>query len=57
MAYGLLTDPTAPGHVYAGLSNGDVWHSANYGDAWEKLPLNLHRIERTLIMLKDGNEG
>ncbi len=52
MAYGLFTDPAAPGHVYAGLSNGDVWHSANYGDAWEKLPFSLGRINRMLIMLK-----
>lgn len=29
MPYALLTDPAAPGHVYAGLSNGDVWHSAD----------------------------
>jgi photosystem II stability/assembly factor-like uncharacterized protein len=52
MAYGLITDPTAPGHLYAGLSNGEIWHSANYGDAWQKLPVALRRINRTLIMLK-----
>lgn len=51
MAYALLTDPAAPGHVYAGLSNGDVWHSADYGDTWQKLPFNLGGIQRTLIML------
>ena len=27
MPYALLTDPAAPGHLYAGLSNGEVWHS------------------------------
>ena len=32
MAYALITDPAAPGHLYAGLSNGDVWHSTNHGD-------------------------
>jgi hypothetical protein len=51
MAYGLLTDPAMPGHVYAGLSNGDVWHSSNHDDAWEQLPFNLRSINRTLIML------
>ena len=50
MAYALLTDPAAPGHLYAGLSNGDVWHSTNYGDAWTQLPFNLKSIHRALIM-------
>ena len=51
MAYALLTDPSMPGHLYAGLSNGDVWHSTNYGDLWQHLPFNLKGIHRTLIML------
>ncbi|MGH2521458.1 MAG: WD40/YVTN/BNR-like repeat-containing protein [Anaerolineales bacterium] len=51
MPYALLTDPAAPGHVYAGLSNGDVWHSTDYGDSWAQLPFNLKAIQRTLIML------
>lgn len=51
MAYALLSDPEAPGHLYAGLSNGDIWFSADYGDAWEKLPFNMKGIHRTLIML------
>jgi hypothetical protein len=50
MAYALLTDPAAPGHLYAGLSNGDVWHSTNSGDAWTQLPFNLKGIHRVLIM-------
>jgi hypothetical protein len=49
MAYALLTDPGAPGHLYAGLANGDVWHSADYGDRWVKLPFNLDGIHRSLI--------
>jgi photosystem II stability/assembly factor-like uncharacterized protein len=51
MAYALITDPAAPGHLYAGLSNGDVWHTADYGDDWVKLPFNLGGIHRTLIMV------
>lgn len=51
MAYALLTDPLSPGHLYAGLSNGDVWHSADYGDSWQQLPFNLGRISRSLVML------
>jgi hypothetical protein len=51
MPYALLTDPGAPGHLYAGLSNGDVWHSSDYGDNWEKLPFNLGGIHQAMIML------
>jgi hypothetical protein len=51
MPYGLVTDPTAPGHVYAGLANGDVWHSADHGDTWTLLPLSLGPIHRTMIAL------
>jgi len=51
MPYALLTDRSAPGHIYAGLSNGDVWHSSDHGDAWQQLPFNLKGIHRSLIML------
>lgn len=49
MAYALLTDRAAPGHLYAGLSNGDVWHSANHGTDWAQLPFNLGGIQRVMI--------
>ncbi len=51
MAYALLTDPGAPGHLYAGLSNGDIWHSTDHGDTWGQLPVNVKAINRTLIGL------
>ena len=51
MPYALLTDPGEPGQVYAGLSNGDVWHSTDHGDHWSQLPFSLGGIHRTLIML------
>lgn len=51
MPYALLTDPEAPGHVYAGLSNGEVWHSADYGESWRRLPFELRAIHRDLIAL------
>ncbi len=51
MPYALLTDPTAPGHVYAGLGNGEVWHSSTSGEIWHQLPFTLKRIARTLIAL------
>jgi hypothetical protein len=50
MPYALLTDPAAPGHLYAGLSNGDLWHSADYGEMWQRLPLNLKNIRRMLVI-------
>jgi hypothetical protein len=53
MPYALLTDPNAPGHVYAGLSNGDVFHSDDYGEYWGQLPFNMGGIHRTLVMLQD----
>ncbi len=51
MPIDLLTDPGQPGHLYAGLVNGDVWHSANYGDEWQQLPFNLRGIWRTFLMI------
>jgi hypothetical protein len=51
MPYALLTDPNLAGHLYAGLSNGDVWHTTNYGDHWQQLPFNLRGIRTTMIMV------
>lgn len=51
MPYALLTDPTAPGHVYAGLGSGEVWHSSDYGEHWNQLPFKLKGIARSLIAL------
>lgn len=52
MPYALLTDPGVPGHLYAGLSSGDVWHTVDYGDHWQQLPLNLGNVWTSLVMLK-----
>lgn len=51
MPYALLSDPTAPGHLYVGLSNGDVWHTADYGDHWEQLPFNMGTVWAAMIMV------
>jgi photosystem II stability/assembly factor-like uncharacterized protein len=50
LAYALVTDPAAPGHLYAGFSNGEVWHGTDYGDSWLKLPFNMGRVQ-TMILL------
>lgn len=47
----LVTLPGAPGHLYAGLTNGDVWHSADYGDTWARLPFNLGSIWFSLVAI------
>ena len=49
--YALLTDPQAPGHLYAGMSNGEVWHTTNYGDQWTKLQFKLNGIYWRMVML------
>jgi photosystem II stability/assembly factor-like uncharacterized protein len=51
MAYALVTDPNASGQLYAGLSNGDVWHTQDYGDSWVQLPFNLGSIHNTMILI------
>jgi hypothetical protein len=50
MPYALRTDPTEPGHLYAGLSNGVVWHTADYGESSRQLPFNLRAIWTALIV-------
>jgi hypothetical protein len=49
MPYAILTSPNEPGRVYAGLSNGDVWHSPDQGDTWERLPLRMPGNNRPMI--------
>jgi hypothetical protein len=51
MAYALVTDPAAPGHIYAGMSNGEVWHSVDHGDNWRQLPFNIGSIQRSMVIL------
>jgi hypothetical protein len=51
MPIALVTDPAAPGHLYAGLTNGDVWHSPGYGDSWAKMPFNLQGSGTALLVL------
>jgi len=51
MAYSLVTLPGRPGVIFTGLANGDVWHSTNYGDNWERMPFNLGGIHRQMIIV------
>lgn len=51
MAYALITDPAASGHLYAGMSNGEVYFSQDFGDNWQQLPFKLPAIARSMVML------
>lgn len=50
MAYGLATDPEQPGHVYAGLADGTVWHSVDHGDTWVRLAVGLGGVRRAFLV-------
>ena len=47
----LETDPAKPGHLYAGTTSGQVWHSADYGDSWQKLPFEFSSAWRSMVIL------
>ena len=51
LAYALATDPAAPGHLYAGFSSGEVWHTTDYGDSWAKLPVSLASFHGTMSLV------
>ena len=39
------------GYLYAGLSSGEVWHTADYGDSWAKLPISLGSFHGTMSLV------
>lgn len=47
----LVTDPRAPGDLYAGLTNGSIFHSSDYGESWDLLPLQLPGIWWSMVVL------
>lgn len=51
MPYGLATHPEMPGHLFAGMANGEAWRSRDHGETWEQLPFTMGRISRTLVVL------
>ena len=50
LAYSLVTVPDAPGHLFAGLANGEIWHTADYGDAWAQLPFNMGSVRGKMLI-------
>ncbi|MGW8251584.1 MAG: WD40/YVTN/BNR-like repeat-containing protein [Anaerolineales bacterium] len=51
MPLALVTIPGAAGHLYAGLNNGDVWHTGDYGDTWKQLPFNLKGMGLSMVVI------
>lgn len=49
MPYALITDIEQTGHIYAGMANGDVWYSTDYGESWQQMPLNVESIYRQMV--------
>lgn len=47
----LVSVPDVPGALYAGLKNGDVWRTTDYGETWQQLPFNLKGIWFSLLVI------
>jgi hypothetical protein len=47
----LTTIPGQPGHLYAGLYNGEIWFTGDYGDTWTKMPFKFESIWYSLLVL------
>lgn len=51
MPVALATHPAAPGHLYAGTTQGEIWHTSDYGDTWQQLLRNLGNIGLCMLLL------
>jgi photosystem II stability/assembly factor-like uncharacterized protein len=51
----LVPSPSQAGRLFVGLKNGDIWHSGDYGDTWNQLPINLGAIWHSLIILEPAS--
>lgn len=50
MAYDLAVISAQPGYLYAGLANGQIWYTEDYGDHWERLPFNLGSVKHFQVL-------
>ena len=55
MPISLVPHPEISGQLYAGLTNGQVWFTEDYGDHWRKLPLKFSRVYRSMLVLDYEN--
>ncbi len=49
--YDLAILPQYPGTLFAGLANGEIWQTKDYGDHWTCLPFNLGRIHSAMVVI------
>lgn len=49
MPYALITHPSTPGYVVAGLMNGDLWETDDAGATWHQEELRFSGVDRVLI--------
>jgi hypothetical protein len=47
----LVTIKGKPGELYAGLKGGEVLHSPDYGESWERLPFKMEGIWHSMLVL------
>ena len=40
----MTSDPLSPAGVYLGTTGGEIFHSRDDGESWEKLPASFPRI-------------
>lgn len=48
----LVTSRRESGHLFAGLTSGEVWHSPNYGEEWRKMPFNLGGVWGAMMVIE-----
>ena len=47
----LVSDRQQAGHLYAGLSSGEVWFTEDHGDQWQRLEVDLRGIWHQMVVL------
>ena len=50
MPYALVTTGEG-GHLYAGLRNGEVWHTSNFGEHWTQMAFQIDDGIQTMVLL------
>lgn len=50
MPRALVSRAGAPGQLFVGTTYGDVWHTADYGDSWQRLPFDLGGALSLLVL-------